>query len=237
MKMNFSFVLTFVECSPIVTVNNEFIPVVTLWNISYFICCWFEPMLGVVYRHVPGINTPELGPYQSLRRWGNISLIGYTSLLRTWGDTSLVPVLYQSQYQVYTCFMPNQKSGLDPIPRTRLVWKFKKSPQYQYQPFVLKRKNLVPRGSWYVQNLIPSEDWFELMLGRFIDGALVYKLKLVLIWRNWPDFYHVVIVFLWDFCYPIWWVQRYPCWYLGASYINILNIIVSWWLQHKLYYF
>jgi hypothetical protein len=67
MKMKFSSVLTFVECSPIVTVNYEFIPVVTSWNISYFIYCLFEPMLGVVYRHVPGTNTRELGPYQSLR--------------------------------------------------------------------------------------------------------------------------------------------------------------------------
>jgi hypothetical protein len=59
--------------------------------------------------------------------------------------------------------------------------KVQKSPQYQYQPFVWKRKNPVPRGSWYVQNLIPSQDWFELILGVFIDGALIYKLKLVLI--------------------------------------------------------
>lgn len=78
---------------PLLRWTMSFIPVVTSWNISYFVYCWFEPMLGVVYRHVPGINTRELGPYQSLRSWGNISLIGYTSLLGTWGNTSLVPVL------------------------------------------------------------------------------------------------------------------------------------------------
>jgi hypothetical protein len=159
MKMKFSFVLTFVECSPIVTVNNEFIPVVTLWNISYFICCWFEPMLGVVYRHVPGINTPELGPYQSLRSWGNISLIGYTSLLRTWGDTSLVPVLYQSQYQVYTCFMPNQKSVLDPIPRIRLVWKFKKVPNISISLLYGKGK------IWYQEEDSMFKIWYHLKTG------------------------------------------------------------------------
>jgi hypothetical protein len=49
----------------------------------------------------PAINTGSKGPYQSGMVWGKYQLHMATNLVGICGNTSLVPVLYRSPYQIY----------------------------------------------------------------------------------------------------------------------------------------
>ncbi len=60
-------------------------------------------------------------------------------LVVTWGNTSLVPVSYQSQDHVHTHLIPVKNPS-----RTRLVWKFFLSTQYQYPLVYYTNTGLFP---------------------------------------------------------------------------------------------
>jgi hypothetical protein len=106
---------------------------------------------GLVYRHAPGINTGGKDP---------------TKICMTWGNTSLVPVLYEFQYQGYTCLIhTSQRSVLDQISRPDWYEKLPKVPNTEdqtgmksFQKYQIQRTRLVwefknlpnTRTSWYI---------------------------------------------------------------------------------------
>jgi len=120
-------------------------------NISYIL------LLGHSFWYT-GLHLEEhwyQGSYQSGMSWDHNNLI-WVSFWKvpTRGDTTLLQVLYQSQYQVYyilcRSYVPasyQPKISLGPHTRTRLVWKFFKVPNTSARPGMknkTKEKPLTP---------------------------------------------------------------------------------------------
>jgi hypothetical protein len=88
----------------------------------------------------------------------NIKFISAPVLYGTWGNTKYIPDLYQYQYQVYTCHIPEKKSALNLIPS---------SDWYESSKTVLNtipamyREEKPPniRTSLKAQKLIPVQNW------------------------------------------------------------------------------
>jgi hypothetical protein len=77
--------------------------VLSKWQYYRDVLCGFFSMLVLVYKLAPvrTLVSRTLPSWYDLRQYQTCAR---TSLIRTRGNTSLVPILYQFQYQVFTMY-------------------------------------------------------------------------------------------------------------------------------------
>jgi hypothetical protein len=100
--------------------------VLSKWQYDRDVLCGFFSMLVLIYKLAPArtLVSRTLPSWYDLRQYQTCAR---TSLTRTQGNTSLVPILYQFQYQVHTMyFIPANRwmAGMKPDIKIRMVWKF-----------------------------------------------------------------------------------------------------------------